>query len=49
MTGRSAPEIRVMLKRMQAAARADRRSAADWVLLLIEKELDAIAHSRKHK
>jgi hypothetical protein len=29
------------------AAQADRRSAADWVLLLIERELDALDRRRK--
>jgi predicted HicB family RNase H-like nuclease len=37
-----------VLKRMQTAARADRRSAADWVLLLVEREL-AARDRRKHK
>ena len=38
-----------VLKRLQAAAKDERRSAADWVLLLIERELEALERRRKHK
>jgi hypothetical protein len=38
-----------VLTRMQKAAQADRRSAADWVLLLIERELDALDRRRRRR